>query len=189
MLLQVAFDDAVDQADVMRFLGARHAAAGDHFERLLDARDARQALGAAGAGEQAQFDLGNAQLGGGNRDPIMAAERDLEPAAQGGAVDRGDHRLGAGFDPVDDFGQPRHHRRLAEFGDVGAGEEGLALAADHDRLDRVIGFGFLDRRDQPLADRGAERVDRRIVAGDDQDVVMLVGRNRGIGHDEGSSLR
>ena len=54
MLLQVAFDDAVDEADVMGFLGADHAAAGDHFERLRHARDARQALGPAGTGEQAQ---------------------------------------------------------------------------------------------------------------------------------------
>ena len=65
----------------------------------------------------------------------MAAERDLEPAAQRGAVDRGDHRLGAILDRVDDLGQPRHLRRLAEFGDVGAGEEGLALAGDDDGVD------------------------------------------------------
>ena len=55
-------------------------------------------------------------------------------------------------------------RRLAEFGDVGAGEEGLAFAGDDHRLDAVVGLRLGDRSDQPLADRGAERVHRRVVA-------------------------
>ena len=67
----------------------------------------------------------------------MAAERDFEPAAERGPVDRRDHRLGAILDRVDDLGQPRPLRRLAEFGDVGPGEEGLALAGDDDGVDAV----------------------------------------------------
>ena len=39
-------------------------------------------------------------------------------------------------------------------------------------------------RDQSLADRGTERVDRRIVGRDDEDVVMEMGRNRAVGHAE-----
>ena len=73
-------------------------------------------------------------------DAIMAAERDLEPAAERGAVDRRDDRLGAILDRVDDHRQPRLLRRLAELGDVGAGEEGLALAGDDDGFDAVVGL-------------------------------------------------
>ena len=179
MLDQLALDDAVDQADVARPPWRRSACrVVHHLQRLLDAGDARQALRPARAGQQAELDLGNAQLRVGHGDPIMAAERDLEPAAERGAVDRRDHRLGAILDRVDHARQPRHHRRLAEFGDVGAGEEGLPFAADDDRLDRVVAFRLLDRRDQALPHRRAERVHRRVVRGDDQHVAVAAGRNR-----------
>jgi hypothetical protein len=71
---------------------------------FCDAGDARQPLRPAGAGQQAELDLGHAELRVGHRDPIMAAERDLEPAAERGAVDRRDHRLGAILDRVDHLG-------------------------------------------------------------------------------------
>ena len=57
------------------------------------------------------------------------------------------------FSIVSTTRQPRLLRRLAEFGDVGAGEEGLAFAGDDDRLDAVVGFGLCDRGDQPLPHR------------------------------------
>ena len=147
-------------------------------------------------GSRPSLTSGTPSFADGHRDAIMAAERDLEPAAERGAVDRGDHRLGAILDPVDHFGQPRHHRRLAEFGDVGAGEEGLPFAADDDRLDRVVALGLLDRRDQPLAHRRAERVDRRVVGGDDEDVAVAAGSKSGwwswlvdhVGHDRGPAV-
>ena len=110
----------------------------------------------------------------------MAGQRDLEPAAERGAVDRRDDRLGAIFDAVDDLRQHRLLERLgrAELGDVGAGEEGLALAGDDHRLDAVVAFRLLDRRDQALPHRRAERVHRRVVRQDDQHVAMLAGRDR-----------
>jgi hypothetical protein len=89
MLLQVAFDDPIDQPDVMRFLGADHPAASDHLKRLLNARDARETLGAASTGEKAKLDLGNAELRRRNCNAVMAAKRDLEPTAKRGAVDCG----------------------------------------------------------------------------------------------------
>jgi hypothetical protein len=105
----------------------------------------------------------------------MAGERDLEAAAERGAVDRGDHRLGAILDHVDDLRQPGGcGLGGAELADVGAGEEGLALADDDHRLHRLVGIRLPDRRDQPLAHRVAERVHRRVVRGDDQHVAMLV---------------
>lgn len=50
----------------------------------------------------------------------------LQPAAQGRAVDRGDHRLGRILDHQLQVAQRWLHRWLAQFGDVGAGEEGPA---------------------------------------------------------------
>ena len=46
---------------------------------------------------------------------------------------------------ADHGGQARLDHRFAELGDVGAGEEGTAIAADHHRRDRGIGDAFLDR--------------------------------------------
>jgi hypothetical protein len=108
----------------------------------------------------------------------MASERDLQPAAERGAVDRRDHRLAARLDPVDDLGEHRQLHWLAELGDVGAGEKGLPFAGDDDRIDAVVGLGLLDRGHQPLADAGAERVHRRIVRQDDQHVAVLARRDR-----------
>ena len=71
---------------------------------LRDAEDARQALGPSSPRKQAEFDLGRAEFRGGNGDAIMAAERDLEPAAERRAVDRRDDRLRAILDRVDDLG-------------------------------------------------------------------------------------
>jgi hypothetical protein len=101
----------------------------------------------AGAGQQAELHFGRAELGRRHRHPIMAGERDFEPAAERGAVDRGDHRLRAIFDRVDHHRQPRLLRRLAELGYVGPGEEGLALAGYDQRRDAVVGLRLLDRRD------------------------------------------
>ena len=92
---QVALHDLVDQADFLGLRGGDRIAGGDHVERRLDADDARHALRAAGAGEDAELHLGKAELRRRHRDAIVAAERDFEPAAQRGAVDRDHDRLRA----------------------------------------------------------------------------------------------
>ena len=182
MLEEVAFDQPVDQPDVIGLLRPDGGSRSDHLERLFDPGDAGQALSPAGAGKQPEFDLGNAQFRRRHRHPVMTAEGNLEPAAKRGAMDRGDHRLGAGLDPVDHLGQPRHDRGLAEFGDVGAREEGLPLADDHHGCDVGGGLGLLDPGDQALPDRSAERVHRGIVRADDEDVAVDFGAD-GRSHD------
>src|SRR5688572_6255516 len=102
----------------------------------------------------------------------MTGQSDLEAAAEGGPVERRDHRLCAILDDVDDLREHGHLHRLAELGDVGPGEESLALADDHDRFYRIVAVRFLDRLHEPLAHREAESVDRRIVGRDDQYVAM-----------------
>ena len=74
------------------------------LQRVSRRHHARDALGAAGAGEQPDLDLGQAEAGlavvGG--DAVVAGEAKLEAAAERGAVDRRDERLAAGLDaPVE----------------------------------------------------------------------------------------
>ena len=63
------------------------------LERGFRADQARQALRAAGAGQQAELDLGQAELRLWRRDAIVARQRELEAAAQRVAVDRRDVRF------------------------------------------------------------------------------------------------
>ena len=59
-----------------------------------DTDDARQALRAAGAGRDGQSDLGQAETRALGADADVAGERQLQPAAEGVALDRGDGRHG-----------------------------------------------------------------------------------------------
>src|ERR1700676_872678 len=70
--------------------------------------------------------------------------------------------------------QARRLRRLAEFGDVGAGDEGAAGAGQHDRLHFRIGDRALDAIENAAADGRAQRVHRRTVDRDDGDNVMTL---------------
>ena len=51
---EIALDDLVDQPDCERVFRRDGLAREDHAERLVDADEARQSLGAAGAGESIQ---------------------------------------------------------------------------------------------------------------------------------------
>ena len=68
--------------------------AGQHQVHRLGLADrARQALRAAGAGDDAELDLGLAELGAVGGDDEVAHHRQLAAAAEREAGDRGDHRL------------------------------------------------------------------------------------------------
>ncbi len=177
---QLAFDEPVDQPAVERVFGRDRISRRAHLQGLAHAGDARQPLRPARARQQAELHFRRAELRGRNRDAIVAGKRNLEPAAERRAVDRGDHRLGASLDDVDHLRQHRLFERLgcAELRNVGAGEERLALAGDHDRVHAVVSFRLLDRGGQSLPNSCAERVHRRIVRQDDQHIAMLAGRNR-----------
>ena len=82
--------DAVDQAELEGLLGADRVADQVHLQRLVGAHQARQALGAAEAGDDAELDLGLAEDGRARGDPHVAGHRQLAAAAEGEAVDRGD---------------------------------------------------------------------------------------------------
>ena len=147
-------------------------AAGHHVERLLDTDDARQALRAARAGQKAEVDLGQPALRRRHGDPVVAAQRDLEAAAQRGAMDRRDEWLACALDRILDLDQARRGRRLAELGDVGAGDERLAVADEHDRLGLRIGDGLADAVQDTDTHLLRQRVDGRIVDRQDRDVTV-----------------
>ena len=109
----------------------------------------------------------------------MAGERQLEPTAERGAVDRGHHRLRRGFDRGDHLVQAGRLHGLAELADVGAGGERATRPGEHHGLYGRI-FDLLERIDQPGAHRVLERVDRWILDGDDCDVVVALEIDAGV---------
>ena len=98
--------------------------------------------------------------------------------AERSAVDRGDDRLAALLDDVDDLRQPRVLRRLAELGDVGARKESAAIAANDDGFHSVVGDTSFDRVLESGSHGLAERIDRRIIRGHDKDFAIAAGGNR-----------
>ena len=85
---EVAVDDAVDQAELERLRRLYRLAGGDDVDGGGGRDEARQADGAAGPGDEAERDLGQAHGGRGHGDAKAAGQRHLETAAQGRAVDR-----------------------------------------------------------------------------------------------------
>jgi hypothetical protein len=171
---EVAFDDFVDDAQFLRPAGAHEVAGGDEVERGPRADEPRQALRAAGAGQDSELHLGKPDLGRGQRDTVMAAQRDFEPAAERGAVDRGDDRLCRALDAGDDEVEIGRLERLTEFLDIRAGDEGAPGADDDERTRRAVAEALCQRIEKALAHRPAQRVHRRIVDGDHADRAALL---------------
>ena len=109
--------------------------------------EAGQADGAAGAGDDAEGDFGQADRGG-----RRAATRKRQASATSKPPPRAEPWMAAiqGFrrrlDAGDEVGQVRRLRRLAELGDVGAGDEGAAGADQDDGVDARVGVERLRRR-------------------------------------------
>ena len=118
-------------------------------ERVLDAEHPHGAGDAAAAGQQAQRHLGEADdealdVGG---DAVVTRQRDLQAAAERGAVDGGDDRLAEGLQraqvPLDALDGAEELACVLRLGldhalEVTAGEEGLLRAGDDDAGDRIL---------------------------------------------------
>ncbi len=170
----VAVDDVVDEAAVERLAAADVATGRHHLQRLRHADETRQPLRAAGAGEQAEVHLGQPELRRRDGHPVVRAQRNFESAAEGRAVDRGDHRdrgvLHRGLHLLEADGL---RRAAAELADVGTGDERPAVADHDDRLRTVVGR-LRDPVEEPLADVPTQRVDRRIVDDHEGDVALAL---------------
>ena len=204
--------DRLHHAKAERFLRAHVLALKQIHQRGLDAHQPRQPLGAAGAGEQPDHDFGQAE--GDFRivgdDAVMAGEDEFQPAAKRQAIDRGRHRLAAGFKVTQQLVELEHaveqrrHLRFA-FGQFGArtehGAHALQVGASHEarrlarREDRAL-YGRIGL--QPL-DGGGEvtrhfrRDDVHRLAGDidgeEEDAIGIeFGTDCGVGHLESPLL-
>ena len=87
-------DHPVDQADRQRLVGLDEPAGEDQVLGLAGADQPGEPLGAAGAGDDAEQDLGLAEHGVLGGEPDVGAQRELAAAAERVAGDRGDDRLG-----------------------------------------------------------------------------------------------
>ena len=132
---ELAFDDRVDDAQGVCLGDWDERAPDDHFERRADSDEARQSLRAAGAGQNAERHLGQAELGPGCGHAIVARERQLEPATEGRAVQRRHHRLLECIEELDDVRQVGCERRAPELLDVGSGDESPSRAGNDQRRD------------------------------------------------------
>ena len=146
--LSANFHHGVDHADLQRIERLDALAFHQQGCGRLHAGQARQALRAAGAGQQAQRDFGKteARLGIVGRDAMMASQRDFHAAAQGRTVERCGDGLAAQLDaahelvPVVDRGmESRRVGGARQFGQVAAGDEILLRRGDHDALHRRVG--------------------------------------------------
>ncbi len=144
------------------------------FTASSGADRARQALRATGARQQAEFHLGQTQSGVLGCNAEMAGKRDLKAAAQCGAMNCSNDRLRRVFHFGQHFMQTRRLRRLAEFGDVGAGNKSAAGTGQYDCLYFRIGDRALDALQDAAPDGGAQRIDGRTVDRDDADDVMTL---------------
>ncbi len=88
------------------------------------------------------------------------------------AVNGGNDRLGRIFHRHQHLLQAGRLRRLAELGDIGAGDEGAAAAGQHDRLDAGIGNRFLHAIEDTAAYGGAQGIHGRAVHRDNADIAM-----------------
>jgi hypothetical protein len=169
---QIAVDDLFDDPVGLRFPSLDRIAGDDHLERLLGPDQARQSLGAASPGEKAELDLGQADARRRDGDTEMAGQCHLEPAPECRPVQCRDDRLWHGFYRADDLAEPWRLRRLAEFSDIGARKKGASGTSDHHRLDRRVVPGLAKRLGEPRANLVLERVDWRVVNGDDGDLAV-----------------
>jgi hypothetical protein len=101
--LGVAVDQRVHEAQFLRLGGSEQLALQHVGLRAHQAQLARHLGDAAAAGDQAQRDLGQAELRLGvvHRDAVVAHQRHFPATAQRGAVEAAHHRLAQGFDDAE----------------------------------------------------------------------------------------
>ncbi len=177
----------VHHAELQGLRRLQRLAAEQDGTSLLDADQARQALRAACAGQQAEVHFGQADAGVLRQHTVVAGQRHFEAAAQGQAVDGTGHWFAAGLQPAQQTAQI-----LAQLGallcadaggeavhqvlDVGAGDEGAGLArGDDGALDGGIAGQGLHRGGEVALELRGEHVHRPAgdVDGDGGDAVRI----------------
>ena len=160
---QVTGGFLIDQPGRQRRCTGHALAAADHADGARDADDARQPLRAACAGDDAQRHLRQTHHRAGRGDACVAAQRQLEAAAQRRAVQRRDHGLAAVLDGADHGGSggsasgwPNSRRSEPAM---------KVLPAPISTAPRrpVVAAHRIDGREQAFAHCGRTGVDGRVV--------------------------
>ena len=168
----------VGQAHGVGFLAVDAPTGVEHQRGLLHADHARQRDSEAEAGVKAQaVEVGReARLLAGNAK--VGDQREPQPAADGRAVHRGHHRLGAGEHARGLAVQRVDAARTVDDGiaapvaEVGAGTERLALRTQHDGADIRVGFENLEAIGQLLHQLEVEEIVRGALDLDDRHVAF-----------------
>ena len=160
----VARNRFIHEAEWDRLVRPHATSIQNQVERLLEADEARQASGAAGAGQNPQGHFGKTQFRARFSHPVVAAERQLQCAPRSGSVECSHDRFGRPLDTVDEIRERRAFRRGSlELADVGARAEVLPRSCDHHRAHRDVGEDRVELLEERLLHRGAKRVHRRVV--------------------------
>src|SRR5262249_17960075 len=141
-------------------------------------------LRAAATGDQAQLDLGLAQLRLIGADAYVAAQRELEPAAETEPLNRSHERRLRRVHPVPHGVERARRTSLGRAGvaqrrellDAGAGHEGpLAAAPEHDRAGSLVAVEPIDLLRELLEQHRRELVHRWVVDRDERDGAVVLG--------------
>ncbi|MNM96706.1 hypothetical protein D3C81_1091930 [compost metagenome] len=177
---RIAVEQAIDYPAALRLGGIDRRAGDDHLQRLFHTGQARQALRAAGTWQQSEPYLRQTDAGVTLCDAVVAGQRHFQSTAQRRAMQHGQRRLGRALDGQGQLRQDRRLRRLAELADIGAGDEGLAGAIQHDQFHPRIGSRLGEGIQQAGTHGMTEGVDRRVVDADQGDAPLarqLYGRS------------
>ncbi len=170
----VAFFHGIENAQGQSILGTDKFTGGDHFQCFLSTGQARKPLGTAGAGQQAQLHFRQTHLGTAHRNPVVTAQSGFQTTTQSRSVDRGNQRFVAVFKGVDQCRQGGLLHGLAEFTNVGAGNERAPFANQQKRLGLGIFLALLQGCEQTRTNSLAEGVYRRVIHGNNADVAFPV---------------
>ena len=177
-----AFDHGIDEAEPRRLGGLHAPARGDEPNGGGEPGETGEALGATRPRNDAQSYFRQSDHRIRRCDAGIAAERELKSAAQRGAGNGGNDGLFARFNGGNDGRQLRVARRLSEFANVGAGDEGLAGADENDGSNRPVTGERPNRCEKSGAHRERAGIDRRIIDDHKGDVRLALDAYRLIGN-------
>jgi len=175
---QVAVNQLIDDAGLQRIRRFDRIAIGAHLDRFGDAGEARQALRTSRSRNEAEFHFRLSDLRAGDGDAIVARHGHFQAAAEGGAVNRHYHGLGAVFY----FQQKREQAgaglclarsHFCEFFYVSARDKSAAAPNHHRCAYGPIFIDLIDGCGNSFRHAGADGIHRRIIYGDDGNAAVF----------------
>ena len=155
-LAQIPVCQTVDQPGRESILRADRGAFEHNLKRHFGATQSRQALRAAGAGDEPEMDFRQAHPRRWHGDAVMAAQGDLKTAPQSCPMQRGHNRFAAIFNAIDHIGQMRILHWLVKFLDIRTGRKAAPRSNDDDGRDGQICIRLHDHIAQALPHRLAQ---------------------------------